>query len=147
MFPTRKSLLVTISALAAAALSAPSMAADATKAGTNRGKEDAVLPLSAADADRTITLGLRQHASIQLQANPSTGYSWEVLSAGNVRVDQPIEVVNPSAAPNPVVGAPGIAIVKVHPVRSGRGFLILGYKRPWEHKVEKKIRYNFRILR
>jgi inhibitor of cysteine peptidase len=105
------------------------------------------MPLSAADAGRTIRLGLHQQVSIQLNANPSTGYSWEILSAQNVRVDHPIDVVNPSAAPTSTVGAPGIAIVKVQPVRVGRGLLILGYKRPWEEAVEKKIRYSFRITR
>lgn len=126
-----------------AALSGPSLRAATTKpVGTN----DAVIPLSAADAGRVISLDLRQQASIQLEANPSTGYGWEVLSARNVRVDQPIDVVNPSAAPNPKVGAPGIAIIIVQPVRAGRGFLLLGYKRPWEKRAAKKIRYSFRIV-
>lgn len=133
--------------LGIAALSGPSLTARTMKPIATPGNNEAVMPLSAADAGRTIRLDLRQQVSIQLEANPSTGYSWEVLSAQNVRVDQPIDVVNPSAAPTSTVGAPGIAIVKVWPFRAGRGFLILGYKRPWEKTVVRKIRYSFRITR
>jgi len=109
--------------------------------------DEAVMQLSASDTGRTIRVKVRQQMAVLLEANPTTGYSWAVLSAQNVQVDQPIEVVNPSAAPSLMVGTGGIAIVKVRPIRAGRGFLVLGYKRPWEKAAGNIVRYSFRITR
>lgn len=91
---------------------------------------------------RTVTVGEAQNGqmvdlrlgdtlAVSLPANPSTGYSWEV-------VESPEPVLVPTGSwefvhgRTDVVGAPGIGTLRLRAATPGAVALRLGYRRPWE---------------
>lgn len=94
------------------------------------------LVLTAADAGREIELGRDQALVIALEANPSTGYRWEVAE-----IDPPIlkladDEYQPNAEGAMGVGSAGTQRVTFEPVDLGQTQVTLAYRRPWETAVE-----------
>lgn len=91
--------------------------------------------VTAADDGREIELGAGQVLVVRLEANPSTGYGWQVgepAEEGTLRQADVIEFQPDSV----LLGAPGIQILRFTAQREGQTSLRLVYRRPWERDVE-----------
>jgi len=89
--------------------------------------------LSADDNGRTVPLSVGQLVVISLDANPSTGYTWEIKGLNQAVVQQVGEMeFKPSSE---LAGAPGTAIFRFKAVSPGQTTLTLIYHRPWEQNV------------
>lgn len=83
-----------------------------------------------------VTLAERQELGLQLEANPTTGYGWEVVPP----VPDVLTVVDPgtyhaSTDSGARVGAGGTSTFVFRAARPGAGVLNLAYRRPWESGV------------
>ncbi len=72
---------------------------------------------------------------VQLEANPSTGYTWEVGELDTNILKQVGETEYKSSSPNPMPGSGGTQILRFQPVAPGTTTLKLVYHRPWETNV------------
>ena len=84
-----------------------------------------------------VTVPLDQILIVQLQSNPTTGYSWGVLEC-DLAVLQPLgdpEYVA-SQPGKQIAGSGGHEIFRFQPQSTGETTLKLGYRRPWETDVE-----------
>lgn len=113
--------------LAAAALSLTAASAVAQDAAPAHQPAE----LSVSDAVRPVSLPIDAKSVIRLEANPSTGYGWQVLETVNLKVDEPIETERSPATPDGMVGAPETALIRITPRGAGPASLVLVYKRPW----------------
>jgi inhibitor of cysteine peptidase len=81
-------------------------------------------------------LAVGQELALQLEANASTGYRWELVPP----VPEVVSVVDPGTyrePPDPEarVGAGGSTSFLFRALRPGKGVLDLVYRRPWETGV------------
>lgn len=88
--------------------------------------------------------------SVVLSSNPSTGYSWQILSQSNTRCAT-VELINrhpKQSNGTPVMGAPAQTIVKVNALRPGTSRVVLAYCRPWEQplNIARRITLNITII-
>lgn len=86
--------------------------------------------LGARDGGRKVVLRTGDTVALSLAENPSTGYSWQVVSSGApvVRAEG-----NPTFRPdNKLHGAGGTATYRYEAVAEGTSLLKLVYRRPWE---------------
>ncbi len=82
---------------------------------------------------KTITLRPGQEVIILLEANPTTGYAWEVAQVDEGILQQIGETgYTPEATSPGVVGAGGTAAFRFQAVAQGTTTLQLAYRRPWE---------------
>lgn len=91
--------------------------------------------LTAADNGSTVELKSDQVMSITLDANPTTGYTWEVVEPLDEQIMRQvgeIEFIPESDA----IGAGGVQIIRFEIVNAGQTSLKLVYHRPWETDVE-----------
>ena len=89
------------------------------------------LRLSAREAGTTIELSKPGAiVEIALEANPSTGYRWEVVRYDSTILGQLDELFQPGA--DSLVGAPGIQRLYFEARAPGQTTLHLAYSRPWE---------------
>jgi len=106
----------------------------------------ALLTACGASSDQTVvvtdeangtTVALRpgQTLVVRLEANPTTGYTWELGE-----VDRAVPVgeagYTPSASDQQMVGSGGTAEWRFEAVGSGTTVLTLHYLRPWEPNTE-----------
>ena len=86
--------------------------------------------LGAKDGGRTVVLRTGDTVALSLAENPSTGYSWQVVSSGAPVVQAEGE---PTFKPdNKLHGAGGTATYRYKAVGAGTSTLKLVYRRPWE---------------
>lgn len=83
-----------------------------------------------------VTLTVGQELAVELRANVTTGYMWELVPP----FPEVVTVIDPgtySAAPGSEarVGAGGITSFVFRAVRPGKGVVNLAYRRPWERDV------------
>jgi inhibitor of cysteine peptidase len=106
--------------------------------------------LGAEDHGRAVQLREGEELVINLEANPSTGYAWQV-EQGPLAQSQPILVqtgeafetagaqdstnFEPSAATPLMLGAPEIQILRFQAAQAGQTSLRLVYRRPWEEEA------------
>ncbi|MDH4209095.1 MAG: protease inhibitor I42 family protein [Anaerolineae bacterium] len=107
--------------------------------------------LSAEDQGRLLQLHEGEVLVISLEANPSTGYGWEVeqaslLAQGSATLvqtgDEFLEP-EPTGGPRnqqetpalPLLGAPTTQVLRFQAVREGKTSLRLVYRRPWENPL------------
>jgi len=104
--------------------------------------------LGAEDHDRTIQLRDGEELVIELEANPSTGFGWQVDQGPLAAQDQPILVqtgesferaeaqgsaeVETWQATAPLLGAPEMQTLRFQAAQAGQTSLRLVYQRPWE---------------
>jgi inhibitor of cysteine peptidase len=90
--------------------------------------------LTDADNGKTIELKKGQVSRITLAANPTTGYTWEVVEGDEKVVRQLGEIAfKPESE---ALGAGGVQIIRLEVVNTGQTTLKLVYHRPWETDVE-----------
>ncbi len=81
----------------------------------------------------TIAVPLSTNLTLELEENPSTGYSWNLTTSPGLRVASDEYVL--AAANTPVVGAGGIHRWELVAVAAGLQQVEGAYVRPWEHGV------------
>ena len=85
--------------------------------------------LSLADDGRQAELGEGQVLVIALEANPSTGYGWQVEASDETLLRQIDARFEPTSN---LLGAPGKQVFRFGAVKAGQTTLKLAYRRPWE---------------
>jgi inhibitor of cysteine peptidase len=81
-----------------------------------------------------IELAKGQILVVTLESNPTTGYSWEVVSSEGSILRQVGEAeFNPQSD---LIGAPGVEIFRFEAAGAGQTELKMVYHRPWEKDVE-----------
>lgn len=118
-------LLSLVLAVALLAGGLPALASQATAVDLN---------VTQADAGRQVTLDQNHILAVSLDANPSTGYGWQI--AGEQKLLTPVhdEFVNPSG----LLGATGKQILRFKANAAGQTTLNLVYSRPWEKAAPEK---------
>lgn len=90
------------------------------------------------DLGKQVVLQEGQDLVVTLEANPSTGYRWDVVEAegsGLALVGEP-EFESGAEGQGDLVGAPGMQILRFEAKDRGKTTLTLVYHRPWETDVE-----------
>ena len=85
--------------------------------------------LTERDDGRVLKLHPGNQFKVQLDANPSTGYGWEVAAA-DPAVIKPGEV-SQIALEHPLPGTPVTAVMNFRVVGRGHSALMLVYRQPW----------------
>jgi inhibitor of cysteine peptidase len=82
---------------------------------------------------QTITVGVGQHFAVQLDANPTTGYTWQLTADPGA----PVQVLGHTYTPAPPQqpGSGGTELFTFQAVAAGTSTLAFGYVRPWETGV------------
>ena len=96
------------------------------------------------DSDRTIDIREGQTLAIELEANPTTGYLWEVsVSAGKgvLRQTGHARYIRRSER----IGAPGVRIYRFEGLKEGQTELVFKYRRPWEKAEGPAKKYIVRV--
>ena len=91
--------------------------------------------LTEADNGSTVELKSGQILSITLEANPTTGYTWDVVEAPDERIMRQVGEID-FKPESEAIGAGGVQIIRFEVVNAGQTNLTLIYHRPWETDVE-----------
>ena len=93
-----------------------------------------LVPLTDADGGSTIEVAVGDHLQVELEGNPSTGFSWvdeTEETAVIVAVGEP-QFIEQSG----LVGASGVMRCMFEARASGEATIVLAYRRPWEDDAE-----------
>jgi inhibitor of cysteine peptidase len=96
------------------------------------------------DKDLTIDIKQGQTLEVELEANPTTGYSWDVtgsVNAGVLRQKRKFKYIPESD----LVGAGGIQIFYFEGLQRGKAELTFEYRRPWEKDTEPAGKHIVRV--
>ena len=86
----------------------------------------------AADTTNEVKLAVGQTYSIDLDSNPTTGYSWKLASPTNSVFMLVTNSYEQGKHPNGMVGVGGVEHWTFKSIQKGRAELTLEYMRPWE---------------
>ncbi|TAK30615.1 MAG: hypothetical protein EPO21_18895 [Chloroflexota bacterium] len=89
--------------------------------------------VSADEDGQTIDLQVGQELVISLEANPSTGFAWEVEEVDSSILTQTGDIT--FEPESDLIGAPGLATIGFEAVAEGQSPLTLVYRRPWETDI------------
>jgi inhibitor of cysteine peptidase len=91
---------------------------------------DRVIGLDGDDSGAAITMSAGDRIAVSLEANPSTGYTWEVVASDDAVLRQ---IGDPEyLAGSELFGAPGRMTFSFECAQPGITKLTLVYHRPWE---------------
>ncbi len=96
---------------------------------------EAGIQLSTADSGHTVMMKAGDHFMVELDANPSTGYTWEAGEVDSSILKQIGETEYKSASTTPMPGQGGTQVLRFQAVGAGTTTLKLIYHRPWETGV------------
>jgi inhibitor of cysteine peptidase len=102
--------------------------------------------LVAADNGREIKIGVGETIAVTLDANPTTGYTWQRAPADDGILEQegePEYVERTSGQQR--VGAGGQQVLRFSAQESGTTELSLEYRRPWEENVEPEASFSVQV--
>jgi inhibitor of cysteine peptidase len=99
---------------------------------------------SASDNGTKISIKPGETFTIELEGNPTTGYSWEIFE-----VDP--EIIMPVGDPeynsdSDLIGSGGKFIFTLKAQQAGETHLSMGYHRPWEEDVKPLETFNLDII-
>lgn len=100
--------------------------------------------LDAGDNGSQITLREGQLLVVQLEGNPSTGYTWEPAEFEEGTLSQVGEVQFKSESDLP--GAGGMLTLRFKAVQAGQTTLNLAYLRPWEEGVDPLETFSVEVI-
>jgi len=100
--------------------------------------------VGAADDGREIELSEGQVLVVRLEANPSTGYGWQVAEPGQEGILRQTGVIQ-FEPDSELLGAPGTQILRFEGKRDGQTTLRLQYRRPWEMEVEPRRTFQLQV--
>lgn len=108
-----------------------------------RSESEAMKPLLKTKADNgsSVDLTIGSELEVHLEANKSTGYSWQLKSNDSVAV------ISDSYAPEEIetVGVGGVQKFTLQAQRSGRSELEFIYSRAWEKGVEPAEKFQLKL--
>lgn len=110
--------------------------------------DDVTVRVGDGDNGRRIELGAGAILAVTLEANPTTGYSWEVAEGGAPLL-APLgdsEYVVDSSEDPPPPGAGGVETWRFQAAKAGETKLTLIYHRPWEKDVEPLMTYTLTVV-
>ena len=91
-------------------------------------------PFTIENSGSSVNLGNDDPFEIELSGNPSTGYTWQIVSFDSTVIKQVGDPVY--KASNDKIGSAGMYTFKFQTIADGQTNLLLVYKRKWEeHKV------------
>ena len=122
--------MIALAALGVAVISGCAKPADSKGGGEGSG----AVVVTKSEADKTVTAAPGQTLEVVLDANPSTGYTWEVVESPEFLTSEG-EPTFESEAEEGQVGAGGKQTLKFAVTATGKGELSLEYVRPWENDV------------
>ncbi|GAB4503959.1 MAG: hypothetical protein Fur0043_09520 [Anaerolineales bacterium] len=97
------------------------------------GGRDQEIHLEAQDDGKQVTLQSGQTLTVSLEANPTTGYRWQVLQIDPAVLEQSGEAEYKQAAgAEGLTGAGGVETLRFEALAAGQTTLTLGYMRSWE---------------
>jgi inhibitor of cysteine peptidase len=80
-----------------------------------------------------VSLGVGDRATLELEANPTTGYQWELATEPDAAVVSVVsDTYTASTTDSGMVGAGGTQRIVIQGVAAGSTTLELRYVRPWE---------------
>jgi inhibitor of cysteine peptidase len=128
--------------MAQAATHATGTSATKTQAAKTR-----TINLGVADNNGSKTIKKGDIVKITLEANSSTGYTWDVASNNKkvLRYDGKKYIAPKSTGSTPVVGAAGKEVLTFKAIKSGTSTLKLVYHRPWEKNVKPAKTFTVKI--
>jgi len=88
--------------------------------------------LTESDSGDEVTIGVGKELQVELESNPSTGYSWLVSELDSEILSQEGEPSFEPADDEETVGAPGREIFHFKGASAGETTLRMEYVRPWE---------------
>ncbi len=92
------------------------------------------------DPEKTISVGIEDEFIIALDANPTTGYDWEVVSYDLYKLHLVEEKYTPNEKAEGLVGAGGTKYFRFSASKTGETDVTFVYKRPWETEIlEQKV--------
>lgn len=101
--------------------------------------------LTAADNGSEIELKKGQALVITLEANPTTGYTWDVVEPRDEQVLRQVGKIE-FKQESDLIGAGGVQIIRFEVVNAGRAALKLIYHRPGETDVEPLKTFAIQVL-
>ncbi len=100
--------------------------------------------LGADDNARQIELNRGQTLAIALEANPTTGYTWEAAEFDEHVLRQAGETkFQPQSS---AIGAGGMQTLRFEAMNAGKTSLKLVYHRPWEKNVEPLKNFSIQVV-
>jgi len=101
--------------------------------------------LTAADNGSEIELEKGDVLVITLEANPTTGYTWDVVKPLDEQVMRQVGKIE-FKPESDLIGAGGVQVIQFKIVNAGRVALKLVYHRPWETDVEPPKSFAVQVL-
>jgi len=100
--------------------------------------------LDASNNGSQIEIEQGQILVITLEANPTTGYTWEMIEGEEQILQQVGEIeFQPDSK---LIGAPGIQTLRLEAVNVGQITLNLVYHRPWEENVDPLETFSIQVV-
>lgn len=93
----------------------------------------ALVKITEKDKGSTITVNKNQALRLSLPSNPTTGYSWEIVSLGGPTLKQ--QAPSKFQQQGNGIGAGGVEIFTFKPTRAGKARITMIYHRKFEPKV------------
>lgn len=87
------------------------------------------------DTGSTLEMNTGDNLEIVLEANPTTGYRWEVASLDSSILSKTSTEYKADVVPEGIVGSGGNSINRFKAIKIGKTFLKLIYRRPFEKNV------------
>ena len=100
--------------------------------------------LDASNNGSQIEIEKGQILVITLEANPTTGYTWEMIEGEEQILQQVGEIEFQSDSK--LIGAPGIQTLRLEAVNVGQITLNLVYHRPWEENVDPLETFSVQVV-
>jgi inhibitor of cysteine peptidase len=96
------------------------------------------------DDGSEVELSEGQVLVVRLQANPSTGYGWQIVQPGEEDILRQADVEE-FLPESDLLGAPGTQILRFEAVRGGDTTLKLDYRRPWDTEAAPEGTFGLRV--
>jgi inhibitor of cysteine peptidase len=97
------------------------------------------------DNDKTVSAKVGGQITIELEGNPSTGYTWEEKDVDTSILKQEGEVEFKSSNPG-LIGSGGTMTLTFKAVKAGTTALNLIYHRPWETDVKPESTFSVTVV-
>jgi inhibitor of cysteine peptidase len=78
---------------------------------------------------------VERRVTLELEGNPTTGYSWTYIMEGEV-LREVLAEYRPAPAEEGMTGRGGVFVFVFESLKPGRAELIFSYRRPWEENTE-----------
>ncbi len=95
--------------------------------------------------DKMTDLRKGQTLEIELEANPTTGYMWEIAASVNEGVLRQIDKYR-YVQKSGLIGGGGIQIYRFEGLKKGRAKLVFEYRRPWEKEKKPAEKYVVQVV-